>query len=198
MQPLFFRAEHYLLGAAAALADTSPGGRAGGAEEGGEGLNPARREVGVWGRIGSMFARGAVLLLRTCQPDSAARAAVAALVLRRRARLAGGIHDRAHVLPQEEKEACCDDLAAVGALEPYAGFEDAEDDDAVFDSALRLLQRVQGPTCAAAVRDVCDAESHVEHGDVHRQARSRHARALAACLVWFYREERGPLEPGLD
>ena len=160
-----------------------------------------------WGRIGSMFARGAVLLLRTCRPDSAARAAVAGLLLR--ARPSGGIHNRAQSSLQEEGGTRCDALAGVGTLEPYAGIDDAEEDDAIFDSAVRLLQRLQGPTCAATVRDLCDEdvreELHREHGAVNRQARSRRARALAACLVWFYHEERGTVggepvggEPGLE
>ena len=129
-----------------------------------------------------MFARASVLLLRSCQPHLAARAAVTALLLRQRSGRHRGIHDCSSTEGGTDRSAhpSAEDLIqGVGVLEAYAKLED-ENDDAVFDLALRLLQRVQGPTCSAAVRDIC--------GHEHRH-RSRLAHALAACMAWFYHQE---------
>jgi hypothetical protein len=77
-----------------------------------------------------------------------------------------------------------DGLARVAGVEDWwagrGGHEDEgrgghQDEDGAIDTALRELQRVQGPTCAAAVRGLSDAEKR-------EQLRGRGANPLSACL----------------
>jgi hypothetical protein len=69
-----------------------------------------------------------------------------------------------------------DGLARVAGVEGWwRGRGGHEDEDGAIDTALRELQRVQGPTCAAAVRGLSGTEEK-------KHLRSRGPNPLSACL----------------
>jgi len=168
--------EHYVLGAA--RLEHIAGGRS---------YDSIRR---------SMYAKASVLLLLSCRPHDAARAASAALLLRHShttSRRGGALAasgnashgattlDRVNAQASEHaQQAAYQEFLTFaegeggGDLGGYGeGGEEEEEDDAIVDSALRQLQRLQGPTCAATVRDTCGQDPKQRH---------RLARALATCL----------------